>query len=86
MYEIWSLGCKPFEELTNVKVTKLALHIRICMVAWLAMYVTICATFLLCIYHDLKTLKKIDDGFRLPPPPGCPRTIYRVMVKCWYVE
>ena len=34
----------------------------------------------------LKMLEKIDSGYRLPPPPGCPRTIYRVMIKCWYVR
>ena len=32
-----------------------------------------------------KALDKIDNGYRLPPPPGCPRTMYRAMIKCWYV-
>ena len=30
-------------------------------------------------------MEKIDNGNRLSPPPGCPRTIYRAMIKCWYV-
>ena len=34
---------------------------------------------------SLKVLEKVDSGYRLPPPPGCPRTIYRIMMKCWYV-
>ncbi|XP_065899237.1 uncharacterized protein [Dysidea avara] len=34
----------------------------------------------------LETVEKVDTGYRLPPPPGCPRTIYRVMIKCWNPE
>ena len=34
----------------------------------------------------LKAVEKIDSGYRLPPPPGCPRAMYRVMMKCWYVN
>ena len=29
-------------------------------------------------------MKKIDSGYRLPPPPGCPRKIYDLMIKCWW--
>ena len=36
-------------------------------------------------YILIQALKKVDAGYRLPPPPGCPRAIYRVMIKCWYV-
>ena len=25
------------------------------------------------------------DGYRLPPPPGCPREIYHIMIQCWLV-
>ncbi|XP_065900392.1 uncharacterized protein [Dysidea avara] len=51
LYEIWSLGCEPYEWLTIVE-----------------------------------TVEKVDTGYRLPPPPGCPRAIYRVMIKCWNPE
>ncbi|XP_065899303.1 uncharacterized protein [Dysidea avara] len=51
LYEIWGLGCKPFEWLEN-----------------------------------LEALQKVDAGYRLPPPPGCPRAIYRVMIRCWDPE
>ncbi|XP_065899232.1 uncharacterized protein [Dysidea avara] len=51
LYEIWSLGCEPYEWLTIVE-----------------------------------TIEKVDTGYRLPPPPGCPRAIYRVMIKCWNSE
>ncbi|XP_065899783.1 uncharacterized protein [Dysidea avara] len=51
LYEIWSLGYKPFDEISNIEV-----------------------------------MEKLDRGHRLPPPPGCSRTIYRVMIKCWHPD
>ncbi|XP_065899401.1 uncharacterized protein [Dysidea avara] len=51
LYEIWSLGHKPFEDMTAQEM-----------------------------------LERLETGYRLPPPPGCPRTIYRIMVKCWNPE
>ena len=26
----------------------------------------------------------IDDGCRLPPPPGCPKAVYELMIQCWW--
>ena len=26
----------------------------------------------------------VGDGYRLPPPPGCPRAVYKLMILCWY--
>lgn len=49
LYEIWSLGRKPFEEKDNQEVIKL-----------------------------------IQTGYRLPPPPGCPRSVYATMISCWH--
>lgn len=51
MYEIWSLGRKPFEENSNQE-----------------------------------ALQLIDSGYRLPPPPGCPKAIYKLMMQCWNSE
>ncbi|CAI7999070.1 Tyrosine-protein kinase STK [Geodia barretti] len=48
MYEIWSLGHKPFETHTNPE-----------------------------------AIKMVDKGYRLAPPPGCPRAIYQLMIKTW---
>ena len=48
MYEIWSLGHKPFDT-----------------------------------YSKLDCIKFVDEGIRLPPPPGCPKTIYTLMIDCW---
>ena len=26
----------------------------------------------------------VGDGYRLPPSPGCPRAVYKLMILCWY--
>jgi tRNA A-37 threonylcarbamoyl transferase component Bud32 len=49
LYEIWSLGHKPFES-TQLK----------------------------------GIMKLLKSGYRLPPPPGCPKTIYHLMIECWH--
>ena len=51
MFEIWSVGKKPFQHLNNSDVAD-RLRSRQC----------------------------------LPPPPGCPREVYKLMVDCWYVR
>lgn len=33
--------------------------------------------------NDAEVAEKISSGWRLPPPPGCPRHIYKIMVECW---
>ncbi|XP_065899134.1 uncharacterized protein [Dysidea avara] len=48
LYEIWSLGHKPFESKSTDDMIKL-----------------------------------VCSGHRLPPPPGCPRQIYQIMIGCW---
>ena len=30
-----------------------------------------------------EVLKRINLGYCQPPPPGCPRSIYKLMVYCW---
>ena len=32
-----------------------------------------------------QVIEKIDSGYRLPPPPGCPLLVYQLMIQCWYV-
>eukprot|EP00731_Ephydatia_muelleri_P029679 Em0021g202a len=51
LYEIWTLGFKPFEGLSNAE-----------------------------------AVEKLEAGYRLPPPPGCPRMIYQLMINCWNPE
>ena len=31
----------------------------------------------------LKLADLVTSGYCQPPPPGCPRTIYGLMVQCW---
>ena len=49
LFEIWSVGKKPFSKLSNDQAVKL-----------------------------------LQTGHCQPPPPGCPRAIYKLMVDCWY--
>ena len=76
MYEIWSLGCKPFEDLDGKQVASYV-HIYIANSVIISLYVP------LTIYHYSQYIEKITSGCRLPPPPGCPRAIYELMIQCW---
>jgi serine/threonine protein kinase len=49
MYEIWSLGHKPFEQCNNMDCIQL-----------------------------------VSQGYRLPPPAGCCRALYKLMILCWH--
>ena len=31
----------------------------------------------------LQVMRLVGEGYRLPPPPGCPKAIYSLMIKCW---
>ena len=31
-------------------------------------------------------IKRLNEGYRLPPPPVCPRFIYAIMVDCWHIN
>ena len=31
----------------------------------------------------LQVMQKVASGYRLPPPPGCSRNVYSLMIKCW---
>ena len=33
----------------------------------------------------LQVIELVDSGQRLPPPPGCSRIVYELMIKCWFV-
>ena len=64
LYEIWSIGHKPFE---NINTTQVVCYL----------------VNLLSLSVILQYLERIMDGYRLPPPPGCPREIYHIMIQCW---
>ncbi|CAI8019410.1 Megakaryocyte-associated tyrosine-protein kinase [Geodia barretti] len=31
-------------------------------------------------------MEMVTRGYRLQPPPGCPRRIYSMMISCWHLE
>jgi len=39
----------------------------------------------LIITINLQVLRLVGDGYRLSPPPGCPRAVYKLMAQCWWV-
>ena len=70
LYEIWSLGHKPYSTLTNVEVGRPGIHYK-CMIT--NSYV----------HLSIQVLRRVGSGYRLPPPPGCPKAIYSIMIQCW---
>ena len=34
-------------------------------------------------YNNAKTMESIEKGVRMPPPPGCPKAMYSLMIQCW---
>ena len=42
-----------------------------------------CGVLFKYVNNSLQVLSKIDSGFRLAPPPGCPRQVYALMMDCW---
>ena len=30
-----------------------------------------------------EALAKVEQGYRMPPPPGCPDPLYQIMLDCW---
>ena len=74
LYEIWSLGRNPFEGLTNIEV--IIYWCKHACGCWVRNCIqTVCL--------PLKALQKVNTGYRLPPPSGCPLLIYQMMIKCW---
>ena len=80
LYEIWSLGHKPFENCSNteVRISRLLFD----MLSKLTVVIPVTRAVLI-LYQYIQVLKEISVGFRLPPPPGCPYKIYELMIKCW---
>ena len=71
LYKIWSLGHKPFEEIPVRDVCKKVDYYK---------------TFDWSSINDfLQLLTKVNSGYRLPPPPGCPKLLYKLMIRCWSV-
>ena len=76
MYEVWSLGHKPFEDHSNSDVSKrtLMMHNKGSMAT------------VIYVLSNKQAVKIIDDGYRLPPPPGLSKELYKIMIQCWYYD
>ena len=35
---------------------------------------------------DGEVLAKVEQGYRMPPPPTCPKPLYKLMLNCWKKE
>ena len=36
------------------------------------------------VFLFTQVIEKVDSGYRLPPPPGCPLVLYNLMIQCWH--
>ena len=72
LYEIWSLGHTPFESMEVFEVY-----------IYFGIYNTCFNQY--TYLKSLQVVRNIENGFRLAPPPGCPRLMYELMIRCWYV-
>ena len=76
-----------------------------CLIWWTGTFIVIHCYVYLCMYsyiHQLiqahtqllsilllilpQAMKQVDRGYRLPPPPGCPKALYELMIQCWWVS
>ena len=35
-------------------------------------------------FENLQVIQAFNTGYCQPPPPGCPRGVYTIMVRCWW--
>ena len=33
-----------------------------------------------------EVLVKVEQGYRMPPPPSCPEALYQIMLDCWKAD
>ena len=55
------------------------------MVAWVECMLCKMQHFLLLRCSNLQLIRilQTETGYIQPPPPGCPKAIYKMMVQCW---
>ena len=32
---------------------------------------------------NAEVLHQVENGYRMPPPPGTPMALYEIMIECW---
>ena len=50
---------------------------------YIAIYLVDIRMAMLLACFSAVCIEKILPGYRLPPPPGCPRAVYELMIQCW---
>lgn len=79
LHEIWSLGHKPFNDLSNPIVRAIISNTTI-------------GTTTACVYAIIsnvslffpyKVIALVNSKHCQAPPPGCSRAVYQLMVQCW---
>ena len=78
LYEIWTLGEKPYGHLSNAEV-----HAFPLLTLQFLLYNTSIIILSGIYSFYIQTMKAVSNGYRLAPPPGCPRPIYKIMIDCW---
>ena len=78
MYEIWSLGNKPFGAMQNREVYTVCTSYEHLILKYSRRWL-----YTLLEGFHVQVITKVDSGYCLPPPPGCPRVIYKIMIDCW---
>jgi len=74
--DVWSLGCVMYE------IWSLG-HVPFESTSKKQVYIMFIDSTVLMDLCCMKVFNIIKTGYRLPPPPGCPRVIYEVMLQCW---
>ena len=87
MFEIWSAGCKPFENKTAVEVSQL-LTKRLGSNGGDLLPSQQVTIIIQPIHFDTISLQVIgafqqQTDYIQGSPPGCPLKMYRIMVICW---
>lgn len=72
LYEVWGMGQKPFGEVDMAEVCD-------------AVNSNLKLNYLPLFFNPftIQVPGRINGGFRLAPPPGCPASIYSLMIQCW---
>ena len=35
---------------------------------------------------NAEVLHQVEHGYRMPCPPGCPQSLYEIMLECWHKD
>ena len=79
LHEIWSLGHKPFNDLSNPIVRAIISNTTIGKTT-----TCVCAIISnVSLFLPYKVIALVNSKHCQAPPPGCSRAVYQLMVQCW---